>query len=667
MCGENEKNIKRQIIDKDVSKDFDNKCRNIYIDPDDMSLFNVGPVMVIFWLIEEGWPIAYASDNVIHILGYTQEELTNQPFLFEDIIHPDDVKRVSDEVRSYIEESVVHYEQSYRVKKKDGTYIWVRDYNVIDLIEGEVKHIKGYLYDITNEKETELLLEEKNRRLVDIIEATQIGTWEWDLISGSINCNQRWAQMLGYSLDEMQPTTITTWENLIHKGDLVHVKKNIEQHILGLRPAYEFECRMRHKSGHWIWIHNHGKIMRWAVDGKPWILVGSQSDITETKNARAMLQHSEKLSAIGRLAGGIAHDINNQLMMISGYVDLMKEDAIHNRLNVNHLSEMESIVVRSSDIVKQLLSFSKQSKLNVTQVNLNILLQNIVEMMSHTLDKKISISYQSQVASSETILDQSLVESALINLCINGRDAMVDGGNLKIELENVEFQEPFQTYTGLIAEGSYYVISVSDNGKGINETTLSQIFEPFFTTKETGTGIGLSAVIGVMKQHNGGVNVKSVLGKGTTFKLYFPLQLDKSININKINDARENKHIDIKNSTKNILIVDDEPVLTQVLHQFLETKGCHVKSFTDPREVKDFYEEHYETIDIVILDMLMPYLSGTQVFQQLYDINPSVKVLYLSGYTEGIVIPEEYSINVIGFLEKPVQMNKIYEMLLKDE
>ncbi len=294
-------------------------------------------------------------------------------------------------------------------------------------------------------------------------------------------------------------------------------------------------------------------------------------------------------------------------------------------------------------------------------MNLDEVVKGISEMMKHTLDKSISIIYTSKVGDINIEVDKSLVENAIMNLCINASDAMPEGGQLELTLDTECLHERLQTYSGYLEEGEYAVVTVRDNGKGMNEATINRIFEPFFTTKEAGTGVGLSAVIGVIRQHNGGVIVTSQLGKGTAFQLYFPMKTG----IEEKNIKEEKKREMNGYPVMNILIVDDEPILTQVLHQFLESKGCQVKSITDSRLVAHYYEDHRDEIDFVILDMLMPYLSGTEVFERLYAIDSNVKVLYLSGYTEGVEIPEEYSDNIIGFMEKPVRLNQVYEMLIK--
>jgi len=645
------------------------------------TLFDVGPVLVIIWKNAEGWPIEFVSQNVAQIIEYSEADCIKSSFHYADIIHPEDLRRIADEVKKHFEQKSTHFEQTYRIKKKSGDYIWIRDYSAPDRDAQGVTRIKGYIYDITKERENELQLIEQNNRYFDIVEATQAGTWEWDILSNRIKINQRWADILGYQLSELKEFDLNAWSANTHKGDVNKVLELIQEHIEGKSEHYEAEFRMRHKDGHWIWLSDRGKIIKRTADGKPLIMVGSHIDITENKKTELMLHHSEKVSAIGRLAGGIAHDINNQLMMIQGYVEILKGNVVISH-GEDQLQNIEDIIARSTEIVKQLQSFTKQTSFRSEDIELNGLVTRIGKMMYHTIDKRIALEFsmptdmpldnlnkrEGDARSIEPEYyyikgDVSLIENALVNLCLNARDAIIDRGKITLSVTKIILSKPMQTYTNSLDIGAYACITVSDNGVGISEKSLNQIFEPFYTTKDKGTGLGLSTVISALKQYNGGITVESRLGRGTTFKLFFPLLNEKDVNQSASPNKLQTSGRFLEPSDKVVMIVDDEIVLCQVLTQYLESKGFVVKSFIDPRLALDYYEGYSVGVEYVLLDVIMPYMTGNELFDKMIKINPNIKVLYLSGFTEGLSIPVQYQHNIIGLLEKPVKLEKIYDIL----
>jgi PAS domain S-box-containing protein len=647
--------------------------------------FEEGPVLLIAWANMDKWPIVYVSKNVVQIIGYTEAECLAPEFAYADLIHPEDFPRIVEEVGRHLKQGDKHFEQVYRIRKKDGHYMWIRDYSAPMYEKSEVKTICGYIYDITKEQETERLLLEQNNRYFDIVEATQVGVWEWNLLTNELQVNHRYAEIIGYTLEELGELSIERWKTMTHPGDLDKVFELIHDHIEGRTAYYEAEFRMKHKDGHWIWLSDRGKVIHRTLDNKPIKMVGSHIDVTENKKTETMLYHSEKVTAIGRLAGGIAHDINNQLMMIQGYVDILKSsDAF--TYGKEQLHNIEAIVTRSTDIVKQLQSFTKQTKLKCDDVEINSLVLRIGKMMYHAIDKRILIEvittnelqkepdidpirFRRETDMQEGELEElhingdvSLIENALVNLVLNARDSIFDTGKISLMVKKVNIEKPMQTYMNSLDVGDYVCISVKDNGIGISEKNLMQIFEPFFTTKEKGTGLGLSMAISAIKQFNGGITVESRLGRGTIFSLYFPLvqnDITKNIIMNpEVGAVEENTQCD-----KTILIVDDELVLCDVLSQYLCDKGFNTKSFIDPRKALDYFEGHYESIECVILDVIMPYMTGNELFKKMLEISSKVKVLYLSGYTEGLSIHEAHSKNIIGLLEKPVKLEKIYTLL----
>jgi PAS domain S-box-containing protein len=247
-------------------------------------LFSAGPVMTLEWLQKDGWPLKYISSNAKEILGYTQEEMTAEGFRYTDIVHPDDLKTTVDEVRYNLRNKIDTYEQSYRLKHKEGNYKWFYDLTrVIRDNNGDVISIRGYMFDQTNIKESEKILEEQKVKFEGFIKGTNVGTWEWNVQTGETTFNERWAEIIGYTLDELAPVSIDTWMKYAHPDDLKRSGKLLEKHFKGEIDYYEFESRMKHKNGEWIWVLDRGKVAKWDEEGKPLIMLGTHQDITYRK------------------------------------------------------------------------------------------------------------------------------------------------------------------------------------------------------------------------------------------------------------------------------------------------------------------------------------------------------------------------------------------------
>ena len=620
------------------------------------TLFEIGTVMVVVWESREGWPIAHASQNTGNILGYDADSLQGR--LYMDLVHPDDIDKVREEVEVYLYERRSQWEQEYRIRKSDGSYIWVRDFTV-PVWEGQIlQQINGYIYDVSVEIDNRRVMKFQNTRLNQVIEATNVGTWEWHIPSGKVTANERFAEMCGYSLAEVEPLTIGTWDEWISPQDKAKFYEAVQDHLDGRADSYQMECRVRTKEGAYIWVMDRGKVMEWDDEGNPVRMIGAQTDVTEMKQTQAMLYHSEKLNALGRLAGGMAHDINNHLMMIGSYAALSKERKSLEGYEAN-MEAIEGIVARAADVVKQLMVFTRQSLFEAVPTDMVEILRNVEKMARHTFGRNISIVTGHTIGKIMADVDQSLIENALINLCINARDAMPDGGTIHLDVKKRVLNRRIHTYSGYLDPGNYCLIRIIDDGVGMEENELERIFEPFFTTKETGTGIGLSTVIGIVKQHDGGIHVVSQKGVGSAFTIYIPLMTKETEQ-----GLTTMPTVIVEGGCGcNVLIVDDEPVIGQVLEEYLAMKGCHATTKTDPEEALTYFSTHHEVIDVVIMDMMMPRMSGDTLYRHMLAIDEDVKVLFLSGFSEGIHVSEQDRANIIGYLEKPVHVEKVFEAL----
>jgi two-component system cell cycle sensor histidine kinase/response regulator CckA len=376
------------------------------------------------------------------------------------------------------------------------------------------------------------------------------------------------------------------------------------------------------------------------------------NDITARKRLEADLRQAHKLEAIGTLAGGIAHDFNNLLMGIQGRTSLilMNIDSLHPY--VEHLKAIEDIVRSGSDLTRQLLGFARSGKYEVKPVDLNAIILKSSELFGRTR-KEVAIHCRCEERLRTVEVDRGQIEQALLNLCINAWQAMPGGGDLYFETANADSDDLFLK-SHKLKPGNYVRISVTDTGVGMDEKTKLRIFEPFFTTKQMGrgTGLGLASAYGIIKGHGGVIAVESKIGVGSTFHIYLPAT-EKAV----IKEKKKSEEIYLGHET--ILLVDDEEVITDVSREILETLGYTVMVAGSGREAIEIYKQHHGKIDLVIMDMIMPQMSGGETFDVLKNINPDIKVILSSGYSLKGQAAKIIERGCRAFLQKPFSIKDL--------
>jgi len=349
-------------------------------------------------------------------------------------------------------------------------------------------------------------------------------------------------------------------------------------------------------------------------------------DISARKVLESQLRQAQKMEAIGTLAGGLAHDFNNLLMGIQGRISLMLMNASDNSFFEEHLKSIEDIVLSGSNLTRQLLGFARVGKYSIEPSDLNQTIRKSIDMFAR-IKKEISIEIKEQPQIWTVEIDRSRIEQAFLNLLINAWQAMPGGGKITIETENISLDDTEAEFYR-IEPGKYVRMSFADTGVGMDKKTSQRIFEPFFTTKEMsrGSGLGLASTYGTIKGHNGIIDVKSRKGEGTTFTIFLPAS-DKQI------PKEKKSYEEIVSGKETVLLVDDEKIVTDVIREILENLGYSVITASGGREAIDLYRQHRAGIDLVILDMIMPQITGSEVFDELKSIDPSVKVILCSGYS----------------------------------
>jgi PAS domain S-box-containing protein len=380
------------------------------------------------------------------------------------------------------------------------------------------------------------------------------------------------------------------------------------------------------------------------------------SDITTKLLTEEKLRQSQKMDALGQLAGGVAHDFNNMLSAITGSAELMNYSINEKKKLVKYIDLIISTCLKASKLTWRLLTFSRQGNVKIETVDVFASIKATVQLLKRSIDKRIEIKTELPENELYCLFDNAQLENVLLNLGLNAKDAMPEGGILKYSAGIVDLDNEFCSSSGFdTAPGKYIEISCSDTGCGMTDEILHKIFEPFFTTKEPGkgTGLGLASVYGIIKDYKGIIKVISTPGSGTVFKIYIPAS-------DKTHNEEKHEYIFKTISSKTVLLADDEKNVHKVLKIMLEKLGHNVFSAYSGNEAVDQFREHREKIDLIILDLMMPGLNGREVYYRMSEINPDFKVIVSSGFSKddnlNVLLQEK---NVYGFLQKPYSFNEL--------
>ncbi|MBF0413724.1 MAG: response regulator, partial [Desulfamplus sp.] len=386
-------------------------------------------------------------------------------------------------------------------------------------------------------------------------------------------------------------------------------------------------------------------------------------DITELKQAElekkrleAQLHQSQKLESIGRLAGGVAHDFNNMLMVIIGYAEISLDsldtsDPLH-----ENLREIRNAAKRSADLTRQLLAFARKQTIAPIVLDINQTVESMLKMLEKLIGENINLHWQQGKDLWSVKVDSSQFDQILVNLCVNAKDAIDGIGNVLISTANVTCDKVYCSNHVYAIEGDYVLLTVSDDGVGMDKEILANIFEPFFTTKEfgKGTGLGLATVYGIVKQNNGFIDVHSEPGKGTTFKIYLPRHIENVPQIEK-----EDQKEPAVDGHETILLVEDEPVILTVGKIMLENLGYQVLTADLPIKAINIAKDHAGEIALLITDVVMPEMSGRDLAQNILSIIPHIKCLFMSGYTADIIAKDGILDEGMHFIQKPFSRKEL--------
>jgi PAS domain S-box-containing protein len=604
-------------------------------------------IQEVFWIRDPAAnKVLYVSPAYERIWGRSRERLYDNPSDWLEPIHPEDRSRALEALHDLT--SVV-----YRIVRGDGSVRWIHDRAFpVRNDAREVTRVVGVAEDITERKRGEDELRQAEERFRSLYESATVGLYRTTPDGRILMANPAALRMLGYdSLEELAR------RNLADEGfEPAYPRKEFQARLERDGVIVGLESVWLRRDGSPMFVRESARLVRDAK-GAPLYYDGTFEDVTGRKEAEeahreleAQLRQSQKMEAVGRLAGGVAHDFNNMLSVILGYADLaLRKTSPVDPLRHN-LEQIRGAARRSADLTRQLLAFSRRQTIAPRVLDLNVQMKGMERLLHRLIGEDIDLGFRLSPEVWPVFVDPSQVDQVLANLAVNSRDAMPDGGRLDVETRNVVLDEAFGQGHPDVRPGEYVMLAVSDNGCGMDDKTLERAFEPFFTTKpeSKGTGLGLSTVYGIAQQNGGSATISSEPGGGTTVRLYLPRSrsAEKAEPMPSAPAAPARGH-------ETVLLVEDEAQLREIAKELLETLGYTVLDAASPGDALTLCETHEGRIDLLLTDVVMPAMNGKELAARIEPLKPGIRVLFMSGYTADAIAHRGVLDPGVVFLEKP--------------
>ena len=602
---------------------------------------------------DEGRYIVYVSPQIEAMLGFSPEEWSRDSELCFRQLHPEDRERVLEEIYQSHTKGM-SFRSEYRLLAHDGHIVWVHDEATVVRDEaGYPRFMQGIMFDISDDKQTEEILQKRESKFQTIFERVAVGVALVDAGGQLIESNPALQQMLGYSEEELRNRVLNEFT---HPDDAAMDADLHHELVIGKRDHYQIEKRYVRKDGEVIWGRLNVSLDR-GTQGRSQLTICMVEDITEHKRLETQFFQSQKMETVGRLAGGIAHDFNNILTVIKGYSQLLLHGLKEGDPLRETVGEIKKSTERAENLTRQLLTFSRSQVMEMKVIDLNDLVQNLEKMLRRLIGEDIELIIVLMEEPVRVKVDPGQMEQVILNLAVNARDAMPNGGKLAIETENVELDENYaRTHIG-VTPGSYVMLSVSDTGVGMTSEVKERVFEPFFTTKEKGkgTGLGLSTIYGIVKQSGGTIWVYSEPGQGTTFKIYLPRVCEEVDALPSREDTSP-----LPKGRETVLLVEDEASVRVLAARALREQGYSVLEATNGNEAMGIAREHgKEKIHLLLSDVVMPQMGAKELVARFKSLHPEIKVLFISGYTDTAIDQHGLSESDIALLQKPFSLTSL--------
>ncbi len=609
-----------------------------------------------------------ANPAALDLLGYTKEEITS--LNIASLLSEDELLKAFNTLKDIIEKGGQNDLSEYKIKKKNGDYVYIESSGSLIYSDGKPYAIMGTARDITKRKQAEEALrdsEEKYRNLIDKLDDI---IWTLDLNLRTTYVSPSIEKKLGFTPEERMAQDLSvqvTPASYAHITELLVEELNREKKgEADPNRIIRVEVEYYHKNGSILWIEN---IVSGLRDEKGILcgIHGVSRDITSRKKAEAEkeqleahLQQSHKMQAIGSLAGGIAHQFNNALSVITGNIDLLEMDFPSDENVANYAKVMKDSAHRMTQLIAQLLAYAKGGKYQAKTASLVNFIRETLPLVKHTIDSSIHVDIDLPQDILNVKIDITQLQMVLSNVLSNASEAMEGEGSIRVACRNKMITDKTVVDFPGLKPGNYACLEITDDGKGMDEETRKRVFEPFFSTKFEGRGLGMAAVYGTIKNHDGWISVDSEVDKGTIVKIYLPV-----VQAPVKEEVKPESRRKLVKGTGTILIIDDEEAIRDVTRKMLERMGYTVLEAKTGQEAINLVKTFDGDIDIAMLDILMPDMNGNEIYPYIKEARPDLKVLIFSGYSIDGPAREILNAGAEDFIQKPFMMADLSEKLKK--
>ncbi len=598
------------------------------------------------------------NDKLCSILGYARHELGR--LTWADLTPPEDLEAAQVTFAKVLGGELNGKTIAHRFARCDGVVIDVEiSAQCVMKEDGVIDYLLAVVHDVTERKRSEAALRASETNYRAIFNSVNDGIIVHEPDSGkALDANERACEMYGYTREEFRNVTLEGRIAGVPPFTIDAAQRHVAEALKGTPQMFEWLAKKRNGQLFWIEVN-----LRLAQVGGVNRLLAIVRDISERKQAEQdrelleqQLRQAQKIESIGRLAGGIAHDFNNLLTPILGYSEIAMMGIPEGDRRRGDLEQIRNAALRAKALTEQLLAFSRKQVLDMQTVNLNAALADFEKMLQRLIGEDIEVATYLDPGLGSVRTDLSQFQQIVINLAVNARDAMPNGGKLVIETSNVTLDEDYAKLHAGMKPGRYVMLAISDTGHGMDAEVLSHVFEPFFTTKEKGkgTGLGLATVYGIVQQHGGSIWVYSERGKGTTFKIYLP-------RVDAVPEAQAPGKTERKGSRgrETILVVEDDKMVRDLAADVLGTHGYKVICASSGEEALQMAARRKSVIHLLLTDVIMPNMNGKQLYEKLSAARPGLKVLYMSGYTGNVIVHHGVLDSGVRFVQKPFAVHEL--------
>jgi two-component system cell cycle sensor histidine kinase/response regulator CckA len=607
--------------------------------------------------------LAYRIDGILtdwnqaatRLYGYSAEEVIGHNL---SIVMPPSRKNESTEILNTIAAGERIRQRETVRQRKDGSLLDVSfSASPITGQDGTVIGGSGIVRDISSRKRMEEKLQQSEERFQLVAQATKDAIWDLDIRSGGVWRSETFWKNFGYPPRDTEPD-MAVWKDLLHPEDRNRVWNGFQTALSRRSDSYEVEYRFRRADESYAVVLDRAYIV-YNETKQPIRAIGAITDLSDRRELEEQFRQAQKMEAVGRLAGGVAHDFNNLLMIIGSYAEMMREQLSPEDRLQKSVAQVKKATDRAAALTQQLLAFSRKQVLLPRIIDLNAVVEDSFKMIKRLIGEDIELNVSLGKSLWAVKADPGQIVQVLMNLCVNARDAMRNGGELTIGTNNVFVDIETARKRPTFVPGNYAVLIVRDTGTGMTKEVQARLFEPFFTTKESGrgTGLGLSTVYGIVKQSGGYVWFDSELGRGSSFSIYFPA-VDAPLTTTITQEIKEAAgHGEI------ILLVEDEEALRGAISTYLGLHGYKVLEASDGAQAVHIASQHAGSIQVLITDIILPKLSGVELAREVARTSPQAVTLYMSGYTDRELIDYDPASSTVGFLQKPIALQTLLQKL----